>query len=154
MPVYKSPGFKDAALGPLTGIFHIHHLDAENQSADQQPCSHSVPQVEPQDGGGGVYTVDKNPNQSNDCLVYTGLHRKSSLEMKRSQIEKYWYFERERERDRGRERQTERERSCQCLCSSRTVRNIHSHTPSLSLSSSLALLQRRCPSINRLGFTL
>lgn len=55
LPVYKSPGFKDAALGPLTGIFHIHHLDAENQSADQRPRSHSVPQDEPQDGGAGVY---------------------------------------------------------------------------------------------------
>ena len=59
LPVYKSPGFKDTALGPLTGIFHIHHLDAENQSADQRPCSHSAPQDEPQDGG-RVYTVDRN----------------------------------------------------------------------------------------------
>lgn len=51
LPVYKSPSFKDAAFRPLTGIFHIHHLDAENQSADQRPCSHSVPQDELQDWG-------------------------------------------------------------------------------------------------------
>lgn len=48
--VYKSAGIKDAALGPLTGIFHIHHLDVEKkkkrQSADQQPYAHSVSQDE------------------------------------------------------------------------------------------------------------
>lgn len=53
LPVYKSLDFKDTALGPLIEIFHIYHLDAETQSADQRPCSHSVPQDDLRDGWGG-----------------------------------------------------------------------------------------------------